>query len=1089
MFKKCLENRIVCRCPGFKCYLCHHEIQDKNFIAVEKHIETDKHQQRINGIDKTMRAEVSRKLETVSEKQRGIIAKNQITTDVKHNFLYCHICKCSISGISNTLEHIKGSCHARNFSAIENKNQMNMPKNSSTNQVGCNHLTNNDYITLDKKTKWFKCHACNCQISGSENVLQHTQTKLHKDAANAIKDKKIFKLVKQSIDHNVSVPTKSKDDFMEIRFCTSCQINLKNTAMLQFHSLMHFYKDVKTPLILDIIKFRFDQHEKAIIQCLLCNTFVYNNEIVDTHFRSPLHLKRLKFFKYVQDDIELDDADNQQINLEKMNFKPHKQISKALLCTLCDVSVSTAADKKDHLQGKKHKKNSLLPLENKIEKISNKISVADYLYFYPCYLCEKSFINAENLLDHYQEKKHKLKLKFFRLVTKNPYITFIQVKSKQAAKCRLCMIFMYDCTSIINHTLGKKHLQREKNSDLPMTSRNSSSDNSQSTNNNKIVTLRTVPVKPSSSKSSNPKQKNNYETSTEELVKLGFSVENLNSATSIESISLDVDDALNNLISLDLTVSQKKKLSRSSRVRKPRKPNAEGKKTISSFNQSAYIWGKSYIKHCINLGAYNIYNINPDKLRLLKLGTSLIFPWQSEHACLVCGEQFVNQQILFEHLQDAKHIENLQLMEESDKEFQFYDKQFSDLELAKNYMQEESNDLVHCYACENKVKNDDTYIRLHIAELNHINKSQLWRKLSDEIYKNLSVIFEEAWYYAQVFVCDICKIKNHMEIDFVMHLETQKHVQNVTKLLQKGIMTKFGMCPVCITCWYASSDFYTVHCQDQLHKRFAKNGDFMIPNMTITALDLLVNVDEQIDFLINESNKAVLEKYKETELLKAIEETVESIYPNAKAHTFGSRLSHLGFVDSDVDVFLDCNNLYYSRTTKEQSQHYLMSVKKNFETKPNIWIVDEVLLVTRVPILKLRHIPTMLKCDISFINGLSWECGFVDNFSANHSDLNFREHLKGFFNYYAEFDYKTYVACPYLGKIIKKHTFAYKDELPIEMQIYKYRLQLNYVETFRFDSPMCIQDPIDLSQNITKAVKKHHLRCFRQYCTESAAKC
>lgn len=113
----------------------------------------------------------------------------------------------------------------------------------------------------------------------------------------------------------------------------------------------------------------------------------------------------------------------------------------------------------------------------------------------------------------------------------------------------------------------------------------------------------------------------------------------------------------------------------------------------------------------------------------------------------------------------------------------------------------------------------------------------------------------------------------------------------------------------------------------------------------------------------------------------------------------------------------------------------------------------------------------------------------MHNFSANHSDLNFREHLKGFFNYYAEFDYQTDVACPYLATIIKKHTFAHKDQLPTEMQIYKSRLQVNYSETFRFDSPMCIQDPIDLSQNITKAVKKRHLRCFRQYCTESALKC
>lgn len=123
---------------------------------------------------------------------------------------------------------------------------------------------------------------------------------------------------------------------------------------------------------------------------------------------------------------------------------------------------------------------------------------------------------------------------------------------------------------------------------------------------------------------------------------------------------------------------------------------------------------------------------------------------------------------------------------------------------------------------------------------------------------------------------------------------------------------------------------------------------------------------------------------------------------------------------------------------------------------------------------------------------IGWECGFESQFTVEPSALcktSCLKYLYGFFTFYANFDYKTSVACPFLGKVIKKRTFAYSDQLPEEMNLYKLSLRnLNTAEAFRIDSPMCIQDPIDLSQNITKAVKKLKLQCFVKYCAESAEK-
>lgn len=40
-------------------------------------------------------------------------------------------------------------------------------------------------------------------------------------------------------------------------------------------------------------------------------------------------------------------------------------------------------------------------------------------------------------------------------------------------------------------------------------------------------------------------------------------------------------------------------------------------------------------------------------------------------------------------------------------------------------------------------------------------------------------------------------------------------------------------------------------------------------------------------------------------------------------------------------------------------------------------------------------------------------------------------------------------------------------------------------EFFRIDSPMCIQDPYDLSHNLTKGVKKVIVNRFRKLCGKS----
>ncbi|KAL6432384.1 hypothetical protein ACFW04_006771 [Cataglyphis niger] len=118
-----------------------------------------------------------------------------------------------------------------------------------------------------------------------------------------------------------------------------------------------------------------------------------------------------------------------------------------------------------------------------------------------------------------------------------------------------------------------------------------------------------------------------------------------------------------------------------------------------------------------------------------------------------------------------------------------------------------------------------------------------------------------------------------------------------------------------------------------------------------------------------------------------------------------------------------------------------------------------------------------------------WETGVGNNVPIDVPELSIHELLLGFFEYYGRFDYMHNVVCPLLGIIYHKEfftevSFTLPDDL--NMALYIAQLRSAKPEYFRIDSPMCVQDPFDLSHNLTKAVPVLTLRRFKQYCNESA---
>ncbi|KAJ8687063.1 hypothetical protein QAD02_022857 [Eretmocerus hayati] len=627
----------------------------------------------------------------------------------------------------------------------------------------------------------------------------------------------------------------------------------------------------------------------------------------------------------------------------------------------------------------------------------------------------------------------------------------------------------------------------------------------------------------------------------------------------------NVNDILDGLTDLNLGEKDERNLLLLTNKKRARVPDPGQKNTFLAQNVAHF--GTSYIDYCIIPGEKYIYKESSEKINSVNLAIGLTFPYsESARCCLACPGTFpADQQSLFEHVQNSEHKESLQAMLTNDELFKNYPDQFSDLRLAQLYMQEDESDTnwIYCYPCDVKIKNEDSKIYMHLELLDHNKKSQNWKQESNILIGKFSGILKDMWYYAQWFTCVICKKKFDLEIEFASHLKSKKHLKLIKRINQENISVNFDMCHICSLFWYGKSDDHDKHCDDYFHKWCVKTGNFNVPEMSRGTVNFLQDSQVAANNLVEESDKVRLENNKDREVLQAIEETVKCRYPRAKAHAFGSRISYLANnCDTDLDVFLDCEDVYKNSATLKKSQQYLVLIQKLFENDVNRWIIDDILLSTRVPIMKLRYIPTNIKCDISCINGLSvekskllgyyckaypfcrklilylkkwlsfchlsgsdcittfaiswlvifylqvkdvipdvyylinnrpesnvvdgWECGFLTDLPVDYPiDIAFNDHLQGFFKYYGTFDYQKLVICPLMGEVITKKTFAHSEQLPDEMRSYKSRLADDKSIIFRIDSPMCLQDPIDLSQNISKAVKKYHLRCFRQYCLES----
>ncbi|XP_037899423.1 terminal uridylyltransferase Tailor-like isoform X1 [Glossina fuscipes] len=90
---------------------------------------------------------------------------------------------------------------------------------------------------------------------------------------------------------------------------------------------------------------------------------------------------------------------------------------------------------------------------------------------------------------------------------------------------------------------------------------------------------------------------------------------------------------------------------------------------------------------------------------------------------------------------------------------------------------------------------------------------------------------------------------------------------------------------------------------------------------------------------------------------------------------------------------------------------------------------------------------------------------------------NVQMHLKLFFEFYLQFDFKTNVVCPYLGKLVK--IVELEKQMPTW---YTYYVECSPADRMiELKKAMIVQDPIQLNHNVTKGVEKSRFRDLIEY--------
>ncbi|XP_045510294.1 terminal uridylyltransferase Tailor-like [Colias croceus] len=116
----------------------------------------------------------------------------------------------------------------------------------------------------------------------------------------------------------------------------------------------------------------------------------------------------------------------------------------------------------------------------------------------------------------------------------------------------------------------------------------------------------------------------------------------------------------------------------------------------------------------------------------------------------------------------------------------------------------------------------------------------------------------------------------------------------------------------------------------------------------------------------------------------------------------------------------------------------------------------------------------------------NWNVNFFDkiNLMRQHTSksLGILALMGEFFAFYATFNFRDFVVCPYLGKLILKSDFSNIGTLSDNFEKYKQNVNFFREPPLRHNTPMVVQDTFQLNNNLTSSLTLEIIDEFQAYC-------
>ncbi|XP_076637069.1 uncharacterized protein LOC143349593 isoform X2 [Colletes latitarsis] len=364
---------------------------------------------------------------------------------------------------------------------------------------------------------------------------------------------------------------------------------------------------------------------------------------------------------------------------------------------------------------------------------------------------------------------------------------------------------------------------------------------------------------------------------------------------------------------------------------------------------------KVYDTRCLEIEE-EMYTLNEKKMNTIKSSFKLLMPCKKKYFyCLACDISISKEiYLLYEHVCLQSHVVNVNKIKENELNTE---------KLSEQYIKKISKHSIKCYPCGNTFENQSIMIDIHINSKIHQQNYKKFCTIIDKTFESILQNLSNLYYSIERFSCILCGTNFKYKMEFIQHVI--KHIKSSKKYM-------FDFCIPCATLWLCQEDSYTEHCRDIMHKYLSKSKDFMIEDLPQCIRKLLTQVDETVNILFQQTQVLLNDNIQE-EVKQSLENSLKVHFPSIKVFLFGSRVNGLGFANSDIDVYVDCENTYYTNNSESLRIQYLERIVQILREQKEEWEVKNILEETRTPIIKLIYKRAGVDCDISVANGLSVE--------------------------------------------------------------------------------------------------------------------